>query len=64
VNQVLRWGGKLNFKIAQVRSFNQLVSPAKLNYIKSFYKERPVKSRPVAEVAAKIKKVSKDLWTL
>ena len=64
VNQVLRWGGKLNFKIAQVRSFNQLVSPAKLNYIKSFYKERPVKSRPVAEVAANIKKVSKDLWTL
>lgn len=64
VNQVLRWGGKLNFKIAQVRSFNQLVSPAKLNYIKSFYKERPVKSRPMAEVAAKIKKVSKNLWTL
>jgi len=64
VNQVLRWGWKLHFKIAQVRSFNQLVSPAKLNYIKSFYKERPVKSRPVAEVAANIKKVSKDLWTL
>ncbi|MGH7274198.1 MAG: hypothetical protein ACREIQ_07075 [Nitrospiria bacterium] len=64
VNQILRWGEKLNFKTAQVRSFNQLVSPAKLNYIKSFYKERPVKSRPVAEVAAKVKNVSKDLWTL
>ena len=63
VNQILRWGETLNFTIAKFRSFNQLASPAKLDHIKSFYKDRSVKNGPVAEVAERVKKVSNDLWT-
>ncbi len=64
VNQILEWGKKLDFKIAQFRSFNQLISPDKLDYIKSFYKERSAKCKPMADVAETTKRVSKDLWTL
>jgi predicted amino acid dehydrogenase len=64
VDQILEWGKKLDFKIAQFRSFNQLVSLDKLDYIKSFYKERSVKCKPMADVAETTKRVSKDLWTL
>ncbi len=64
VNQILEWGKKLDFRIAQFRSFNQLVSPDKLDYIKSFYKERSGKCKPLADVAETTKRVSKDLWTL
>ncbi|MCI0526293.1 MAG: hypothetical protein L0Y56_02395 [Nitrospira sp.] len=64
VDQILEWGMKLNFRIAQFRSFNQLVSSDKLEFIKSFYKDRSVKCKPMADVAETTKRVSKDLWIL
>ncbi len=56
VDQILEWGRKLNFGLARFRSFNRLVSPAKMNYIRSFYKNRSGRPRSAARGGGRLRR--------
>lgn len=46
VHQVTRWSQELRFKVAPLRSFNELVAPEKLDHIRAFH-------QPMAEILPK-----------
>lgn len=58
VSQIRDWGKKLKFTVAPFRSFNQLIKPETLDYIKSFYRQPSVRLRAVARPVQRQKKVS------